>query len=85
MNNLAPMKNCPGGVQGNLNWMPGYQVKILFSLLILLRMEFIMLINDNCQQLFYFSIYYCKYGKFGEFFYSRIVLKDIFATFSIRD
>ena len=31
MNNLAPMKNCPGGVQGNLNWMPGYfniQVKV---------------------------------------------------------
>ena len=26
MNNLAPMKNCPGGVQGNLNWMPGYGV-----------------------------------------------------------
>ena len=26
MNNLAPMKNCPGGVQGNLNWMPGYIV-----------------------------------------------------------
>ena len=28
MNNLATMKNCPwgggGGVQGNLNWMPGY-------------------------------------------------------------
>ena len=24
MNNLAPKKNCPGGVQGNLNWMPGY-------------------------------------------------------------
>ena len=24
MNNLAPMKNCPGGVQGNLIWMPGY-------------------------------------------------------------
>ena len=29
MNILAPMKNCPGGgggggVQGNLNWMPGY-------------------------------------------------------------
>ena len=29
MNNLAPIKNCPGGgggggVQGNLNWMPGY-------------------------------------------------------------
>ena len=23
MNNLAPMKNC-SGVQGNLNWMPGY-------------------------------------------------------------
>ena len=22
INNLAPMKNCPG-VQGNLNWMPG--------------------------------------------------------------
>ena len=26
MNNLAPMKNCPGGVQGNLNWMPGYRL-----------------------------------------------------------
>ena len=25
MNNLAPIKNCPGGVQGNLNWMPGYK------------------------------------------------------------
>ena len=25
MNNLAPKKNCPGGVQGNLNWMPGYK------------------------------------------------------------
>ena len=25
MNNLTPMKNCPGGVQGNLNWMPGYE------------------------------------------------------------
>ena len=25
MNNLAPIKNCPGGgVQGYLNWMPGY-------------------------------------------------------------
>ena len=31
MNNLAPIKNCPGGgggggggQQGNLNWMPGY-------------------------------------------------------------
>ena len=32
MNNLAPMKNCPGGGggggggggQGSLNWMPGY-------------------------------------------------------------
>ena len=24
MNNLAPMKNCPGGMQGNLNRMPGY-------------------------------------------------------------
>ena len=33
MNNLAPMKNCPGGgggLQGNLNWMPGY--KIIHSL-----------------------------------------------------
>ena len=27
MNNLAPMKNCPGGVQGNLNWIPGYERK----------------------------------------------------------
>ena len=25
MNNLAPVKNCPGEVQGNLNWMPGYE------------------------------------------------------------
>ena len=27
MNNLATMKNCPGGggVQVNLNWMPGYR------------------------------------------------------------
>ena len=24
MNKLAPMKNCPGGVQGNLNWIPEY-------------------------------------------------------------
>ena len=30
MNNLAPMKNCPGGVQGNLNWMPGYCILSLF-------------------------------------------------------
>ena len=30
MNNLAPMKNCPG-VQGNLNWMPGYWPKITFE------------------------------------------------------
>ena len=22
MNDLAAIKNCPGGVQGNLNWMP---------------------------------------------------------------
>ena len=28
MNNLAPMKNCPGGVQGNLNWMLGYQFRL---------------------------------------------------------
>ena len=27
MNNLAPIKNCPGGgVQGNLNWMPVYNL-----------------------------------------------------------
>ena len=32
MNNLAPMENCPGGVQGNLNWMPGYMA-ICFHLL----------------------------------------------------
>ena len=30
MNNLAPMKNCPGGVQGNLNWLPGYIICLLF-------------------------------------------------------
>ena len=23
INNLAPMKNCPGGMQGNLNWILG--------------------------------------------------------------
>ena len=31
MKNLAPMKNCPGwggGVQGNLNWMPGYMLSV---------------------------------------------------------
>ena len=27
MNNLAPMKSCPGGMQGNLNWMPGYHLR----------------------------------------------------------
>ena len=32
MNNLAPMKNCPGGVQGNLNWMPGYQLDLPYIL-----------------------------------------------------
>ena len=32
MNNLAPMKNCPGGgVQGNLNWMPGYMIWYFFQ------------------------------------------------------
>ena len=31
MNNLAPMKNCPGGVQGNLNWMLGYKDERLHS------------------------------------------------------
>ena len=29
MNNLAPMKFCPG-VQGNLNWMPGYEGTLYF-------------------------------------------------------
>ena len=41
MNNLAPMKNCPGGGggggggggQGNLNWMPGYCTYSFFALL----------------------------------------------------
>ena len=33
MNNLAPVKNCPGGgVQGNLNWMPGYWLLCLVCL-----------------------------------------------------
>ena len=34
MNNLAPMKNCPGGggVQGNLNWMPGYYGLVIILL-----------------------------------------------------
>ena len=37
MNNLAPVKNCPGGggggggFQGNLNWMPGYYVCMKIS------------------------------------------------------
>ena len=35
MNNLAPMKNCPGWVQGNLNWMPGYYDQLIKAL----RME----------------------------------------------
>ena len=30
MNNLAPMKNCPG-VQGNLNWMPGFSGSQIFE------------------------------------------------------
>ena len=25
MNNLKRMKNCPVGLQGRLNWMPGYK------------------------------------------------------------
>ena len=33
MNNLAPMKNCPGGVQGNLNWMPGYTTQMDYIVL----------------------------------------------------
>ena len=38
MNNLAPMKNCPGGVQGNLNWMPGYSLRgYIFQKLLLAR------------------------------------------------
>ena len=37
MNNLAPMKNCPrggggGGVQGNLNWMPGYNNLVFITI-----------------------------------------------------
>ena len=31
MNNLAPMRNCPGGLQGNLNWMPGYNLRVTFQ------------------------------------------------------
>ena len=32
MNDLAPIKNCPG-VQGNLNWMPGYyKLQVLIPL-----------------------------------------------------
>ena len=35
MNNLAPMKNCPGGggVQGNLNWMQGYKGSLFLGVL----------------------------------------------------
>ena len=38
MNNFPPMKNCPGGggVQGNLNWMPGYALQ--FKNLVLAQM-----------------------------------------------
>ena len=32
MNNLAPIKNCPGGVQGNLNWMLGYYDQLIKAL-----------------------------------------------------
>ena len=41
MNKLAPLKNCPGVVQGNLNWMPGY-----------LGYYFILLINVTMATLF---------------------------------
>ena len=29
MNNLTPMENCPGAVQGHLIWMPGYVLVML--------------------------------------------------------
>ena len=29
MNKLAPMKNCHGGMQGNLNRMPGFMVEVV--------------------------------------------------------
>ena len=38
MNNLAPMKNCPGGLQGNLNWMPGYIPFIVYLMKLLVPM-----------------------------------------------
>ena len=34
MNNLTPIKNCPG-VQGNLIWMPGYSFQMNVVLVIL--------------------------------------------------
>ena len=55
MNNLAPMKNCPGGggggggVQGNLNWMPGYIQKVLIP--VIFRPPFRIFINQTIKKL----------------------------------
>ena len=40
MNNLAPMKNCPGGVQGNLNWMQGYYYIFIFQKMLRLEKQY---------------------------------------------
>ena len=46
MNNLAPMKNCPGGMQGNLNWMRGYEINAIWRLT--LRHVFTGSLELNC-------------------------------------
>ena len=52
MNNLAPMKNCPGGggVQGNLNWMPGYQFSTrlyMYSFIVAIKWNLVTMIYTN--------------------------------------
>ena len=56
MNNLAPMKNCPGGVQGNLNWMPGYLSSVC-------NVSQAMTNVNSCKEMFhpYISVYYRVY------------------------
>ena len=52
MNNLAPMKNCPGGggVQGYLNWMPGYcsfkEIRLFFDSSLLTNISTFFLCDD---------------------------------------
>ena len=60
MNNLAPMKNCPGGVQGNLNWMPGYYLFFVFLTFSLYSRTYKSYRNDNFK--LYFGRKFCSLG-----------------------